>query len=108
MNANGRDISDAVERVPTGEGDLARGRDDFHIIRDQIHFVGGNPTVGTPIFDQFAGRTFSQTGKREKPSSFAASRRRLSVATISVSPDTRAEARCRASKVRMGNGGVRR
>ena len=45
------------------------------------------------------------TGKSAKPSSLAASRIRLSVATSSVSPAARAEARWRASKVRSGIGG---
>ena len=35
MNAKGREESDAVERVPTGDGVIARGRDDFHIVPDQ-------------------------------------------------------------------------
>ena len=35
--------SDAVKRVPTGAGVIARGRDDFHIVPDQFpSVVAGN------------------------------------------------------------------
>jgi hypothetical protein len=49
-----------------------------------------------------------QAGNNVKPRDLAASRKRLSVATSSVCPATRAEATCKASRVRRGNDGVRR
>ena len=104
-----------AEALEEGDVEVAEGRRILRVegeVLTVLEAAAGEMGSEVPLYRAVQvrppglGAVAVHAGNRRNPSTTAASRSFLSVATISISPATRAAARCSASIVRMGTDGA--